>query len=339
VESYNPHISVVIAVYNGERTIRQCLDSVYGMKYPHLQVIVVDDCSSDGSVGIAAQFPCQIIRLEENMGPAFARNKGVAEAKGEIVFFTDSDVCLQKNTLEKIAEDFKNKPNLSAVFGSYGKDTVGSNFFSLYKNLVHHYGHQTSREDASTFWTGCGAIRREVFNEVDGFNEDYKTIEDIELGYRLSKRGHRIYLNKQIQVTHLKRYTFFSLIKSDVVDRAIPWTELMLRERIFRNDLSTKTGNILSTVAAFLALFALISTGFFWYSIYLFAFSCVSFVGLNLPFYRFIIKERGLLFTIKSVPMNYFSYLYSGVSLVIGVICYLKGCLIKRPKLAKTSPD
>ena len=332
---YNPYISVIIPVYNQGRTIRQCLDSVYGAEYPYLEVIVVDDCSSDESADIASQFPCRIIRLKENMGAAFARNRGVEKAKGEILFFVDSDVYLQENTLEMVAEEFKNKPDLSAVFGSYGKHVACSGFFSVYKNLVHHYGHQTAREEASTFWTGCGAIRRAVFNEVGGFNECYRTIEDIELGYRLFKRGYRILLNKQIQVTHCKEYTFFSLIKSDIVDRAIPWTKLMLRERVFRNDLSTKSSNVLSTVVAFLALFALISIGIFGYSIYLFALSCVSFLVLNLPFYRFIFKERGALFATKSVLMNYLSYLYSGVGLVIGIGEYLTGALVRRLRLAR----
>jgi glycosyltransferase involved in cell wall biosynthesis len=334
---YNPHISVIIPVHNQERTVRQCLESVYDTKYRYMEVVVVDDCSSDRSSDIVTQFPCRVIRLGKNMGPAYARNRGAENAKGEILLFTDSDVCFHENTLEMVAREFETKPDLSAVFGSYGKDVACSGFFSVYKNLVHHYGHQTAREEASTFWTGCGAIRRAVFNEVGGFNEGYRTIEDIELGYRLFKRGHRILLNKQIQVTHNKKYTFLSLIKSDVRDRAIPWTKVMLRQRVFRNDLSTKISNVLSTIAAFLALFALISIGIFWYSIYLFAFSCASFLALNLPFYRFILKEKGMLFAMKSVLMNYLSCLYSGVGLVIGISEYLIGALVRRLRLGRAS--
>ncbi len=339
--SNKPRISVIIPVHNEERTIQRCLDSVYATKYPYLEVIVVDDYSNDESVSVAACFPCRIIRLKQNMGPAFARNKGAEKASGEILFFTDSDVCLHEDTLEMVANEFKTRPDLSAVLGSYGKDTTYSNFFSVYKNLVHHYGHQTAREDASTFWSGCGAIRKEVFDEVGGFSKDYKkpSIEDIALGYRLSKRGRRIYLDKQMQVTHCKRYTFFSLIKSDIMDRAVPWTELMLTERVFKNDMSTKSSNIFSTAVAFLALFALISTGVFWHSIYVFAFLFVSFILLNLSFYRFIFKERGVLFTIKSILMNYLSYLYSGAGLLIGIACYLKGFLLKRPKSARADTE
>jgi glycosyltransferase involved in cell wall biosynthesis len=330
------YISVIIPVYNQGRTVRQCLESIYGTKYRYMEVIVVDDCSSDQCSDIVTRFPCQVTRLRENVGPAYARNRGAEHARGEILLFADSDVCFHEDTLEMIAGELESKPDLSAVFGSYDKQAACSGFFSVYKNLVHHYGHQTAREEASTFWTGCGAIRKAAFDEMGGFDEDCRTVEDIELGYRLFKRGHRILLNKQIHVTHSKEYTFFSLIRSDIRDRAIPWTKLMLRERVFRNDLSTKRSSILSTIAAFLALFALASIGIFWYSIYLFAFSCIGFLVLNLPFYRFIFKERGTLFATKSVFVNYLSYLYSGVGLVIGISQYLTAALVRRLRLART---
>ena len=108
----------------------------------------------------------------------------------------------------RIAAAFQASPNLAALFGSYDDEPFESNFLSQYKNLFHHYVHQTAKVDASTFWSGCGAIRREVFLAIGGFEENYRrpTIEDIELGYRLKKTGHRIRLLKELQVKHLKRW-------------------------------------------------------------------------------------------------------------------------------------
>ena len=325
-----PSVSVIIAVRNEEAAIRQCLESVYATRYPNLEVIVVDDCSGDVSADAASKFPCKIVKLEKQMGSAFARNRGAEEAGGEILFFTDADVRLHEKTLEMIVGEFESKPELSAVFGSYGKDVVGSNFFSDYKNLVHHYGHQTAREQASTFWSGCGAIKKAVFDEAGGFNPKQRMLYDIELGYRLSKLGHCIHLNKNIQVTHSKEYTFLSLVKSDVLDRAIPWTGLMFANRVFHNDMSTSTGNILSTIVAYLALFALISTAFSWYSLLIFAFLAAFFLALNIPFYSFIYQERGALFTIKSLLMHYLSCLYSGTGLIAGVVLYITGAVLRR---------
>ena len=124
---------------------------------------------------------------------------------------------------------------------------------SQYKNLFHHFVHQDGREQATTFWSGCGAVRRSVFLELGGFSGSYKrpSIEDIELGMRLHHAGHQIKLNKRIQVTHLKRWTLWSIIKTDVLDRGIPWTELMLRAGSMPNDLNTKVSQRISVVLAY----------------------------------------------------------------------------------------
>ena len=87
-------------------------------------------------------------------------------------------------------------------------------------------------ERATTFWSGCGAVRRSLFLDMGGFDESYARpcIEDIELGARLTRSGHAIVLRKSMQVTHLKKWTFWSMLKSDIWDRAVPWTNLVLRE-------------------------------------------------------------------------------------------------------------
>ena len=71
---------------------------------------------------------------------------------------------------------------------------MANNFVSQYKNLFHHFVHQDASGTATSFWAGCGAIRRDIFLRLGGFNTAYKrpSIEDIELGYRLTRAGHRI---------------------------------------------------------------------------------------------------------------------------------------------------
>ena len=103
---------------------------------------------------------------------------------------------------------------------------------SRFKNLLHHFTHQHSQGEASTFWVGCGAIRREVFGALGGFYGGYgrPAVADIELGMRLKEAGQRILLDPAIQVTHLKYWTLASLFKSDIFDRAVPWSRLILRQ-------------------------------------------------------------------------------------------------------------
>ena len=160
---------------------------------------------------------------------------------------------MHPETLQELNDTFVREPDLDAVFGSYDSQPSAANVLSQYKNLFHHFVHQDSHERATTFWSGCGAIRRSVFLKLGGLSGSYKrpSIEDIELGIRLHNAGHRIKLNKRIQVTHLKRWTLWSIIKTDVLDRGIPWTELMLREGSMPNDLNTKVSQRISVVLAY----------------------------------------------------------------------------------------
>jgi GT2 family glycosyltransferase len=142
---------------------------------------------------------------------------------------------------------------LTALFGSYDDAPAATNFLSQYKNLFHHYVHQIANEEASTFWGACGAIRREVFLKLGGFDESYHQpcIEDIELGYRLKRAGYRIRLLKTLQVKHLKHWGVKSLLKTDFFQRALPWTELILRDRRLVNDLNLKTSSRVSVASIY----------------------------------------------------------------------------------------
>lgn len=317
-------ISVIIPVYNAQEAVGDCLKSVFTSDYKNFEVVVVDDSSTDDSPNIVNLFPCKIVSMTENVGPAAARNRGAEVSRGEFLFFLDSDIIIERSTIGQILKTFESKPDIDALFCSYQKNTVPSNFYSEYKNFVHHYTHQNSLEEAATFCGGFGAIKREVFFKFGGFNENYRSLEDMEFGYRLYEGGCKIYLNKQIQVTHCKNYDFISLIKSDVLNRAIPWTKLMLHRRIFRSDLNVKMNNVLSVPVAFLILFNLPLIYFLPKSAFVFVLLTGLFLLLNQRFFRFVLKEKGIRFTIKTVLMNWFSYLYSGVGLIIGLTGFMK---------------
>ena len=327
-----PLISVIIPVYNGAATIGECLRSVFSSDYENCEVIVVDDYySSDRTLDIAGEYPCQAISLPAHAGTSAARNQGASTSRGEILFFLDSDILAEPDALSRIAATFAARPGISALFCSYQKDTVPQNFTSVYKNLLHHYTHQTSHERAATFCGGFGAIKREVFFQIGGFNENHYSLEDMDLGYRLHQSGHQIFLDKTIQLTHCKRYTLFSLVESDVVNRAVPWTRLMLDKGIDRNDLNTKTSNALSVPLAFLMLLALPFLFFFDETVYLFPLLLLPFLFLNRYFYRFIYREKGFFFFIRAVVLNWFSYLYSGVGLLLGILAFLRERRIRSP--------
>lgn len=250
-------VSVVIPVRNGREDLRACLAAVRASSTAPHEVIVVDDGSTEEIASIVAEAGADLLRLAENHGPAFARNRGAEAARGEILFFTDADVRVHPDAIGIATRTLDADRGLCAVLGSYDETPADPHFIAQYKNLFHHWVHQHSKPEASTFWTGCGAIRRSTFLGVGGFNEGYRrpSIEDIELGFRLHARGESIRLEKSMLATHAKRWKLWDLVRTDVLLRGMPWIALMLRDRHDPKDLNLSTASKLATV--FAGLFAL----------------------------------------------------------------------------------
>ena len=252
-------ISIIIPAHNAGATLRRCLEAVYSCQGAKFECIVVDDSSTDATSQVAGDYPVQLVMMTGGpYGPAEARNRGAQQAVGEILLFLDADVLLPADGLIKIALLFEMQPGISAAFGSYDDAPEDSGFLSQYKNLTHHYVHQSARQNASTFWSGCGAIRESIFSELGGFDSNRyprPSIEDIELGTRLIAAGHEIRLLKDLQVKHLKCWSLAGLIKTDVLHRGIPWTRLILRNRKLPNDLN------LTLPQRFAALLAVLLVG------------------------------------------------------------------------------
>jgi hypothetical protein len=198
---------------------------------------------------------------------------------------------------------------------------------SRYKNLFHHYIHQTSERAANTFWAGCGAVRRSVFLELGGFDETYAepSIEDIELGYRLHEAGHAIVLDRRIQAKHLKRWTLASLVRTDIACRGIPWCRLWLRRREMPRDLNTRGRHRLSALLMYLVVLSLLCAvgagllgwreGAKWGLLFA-PLGLAAVVVLNLDLYRFFSRNSGPWFAIRAIPLHLAYYLYSGACLM-----------------------
>ncbi|TMK58827.1 MAG: glycosyltransferase family 2 protein [Actinobacteria bacterium] len=177
--------------------------------------------------------PDQLIVQREGTGPAAARNRAAAGSEADVLVFVDSDVEVHGDALELIERRFNADPGLVALFGAYDDSPADPGLPSQYRNLLHHHVHTGAPGDAETFWAGLGAIRRERFEEAGGFDADrypQPSIEDIELGMRLRRRGARIALDPRIRGRHLKRWTPLSIARTDFARRGVPWTRLLLQE-------------------------------------------------------------------------------------------------------------
>jgi len=258
-------LSAVVPVRNGGSDLDRCLSALVRSSPPPDEILVVDDGSTDDSAAVARRHGATVIRLKESHGPAFARNRGAEAATGDILFFTDADVCVQEDTLRVAAATLSNDTDVCAVIGSYDDAPGHPSFLSQYKNMFHHWVHQTSSEEAWTFWTGCGAVRRRAFLDIGGFNEGYPkpSIEDIELGFRLRIAGQRLRLKKTMLAKHMKRWRFWNLMFTDVFRRGVPWIALMMRDKFAAKDLNLSSESRLGTIFSYLFVLACVVLPFF----------------------------------------------------------------------------
>ncbi len=319
----NMRLSVIIPVHNAKSALEQCLHALAASSTPADQVIVVDDASSDGSAQVARDF-CKVIAFPSHVGAAAARNCGASAADGDVLVFLDADVAVHPDTLARIVEFLAGQPAVAAIFGSYDAQPPVRTLVSLYKNLLHHYIHQHGRREASTFWTGCGAVRAQVFRDFCGFDARQRMLEDIEFGIRLRRAGHRVCLVPDIQVTHLKQWTLGGLLRSDILDRAVPWSRLILRERNVPNDLNLDSRNRLGAAAVWAALlFAAVGFWFPW-SLMLALLSVAVLVLAHMELYQFFARQGGFAFALGAICLHALYFLYSS-AIFAGMLLFAPG--------------
>jgi GT2 family glycosyltransferase len=259
-----------------------------------------------------------VVATPSKSGPGAARNLGVETSSGEIVLFIDSDVVVRPDTIGRLASHF-NGAAVAAVFGSYDDAPSVPDFISQYKNLQHHYVHQTGARDASTFWAGCGGIRRSVFLGAGGFDTvrfARPSIEDIELGYRLRDQGHRIVCDRELLVKHLKRWTVVGLIRTDLFDRAIPWSALILERGGAPRDLNVQNSERIAAAFVWISLGLVAMALVDLRSLIAAAVTVGGFLYVNRGFYGFLARRRGWLFAVRAIPLHALYYVYSSAAFV-----------------------
>lgn len=184
-----PFFSVIIPVYNRKDVIASSIQSVINQSFENWELLVVDDNSNDNTFEVVNSFKdCRIFYLknEKNFGPAYSRNRGIENAKGEVISFLDSDDRFYPNFLNSTYSFFKNKE----------KD-IGF----CWTGLEVKYRHETKKElwmpksESSPYYSflkdlsigsGCGiSISKEVFLKCGMFNEELSAAEDTEFFLRI----------------------------------------------------------------------------------------------------------------------------------------------------------
>lgn len=323
VGSQEPTIAIVMPAYNAEAHLPRVLPAAFAAAAAagDCPVLVVDPGSSDRTADLAEELGARVLRLDHRAGPAEARNAGVAEIDADVVLFVDSDCEAHADVVERVRTAFAADPNLVSLIGSYDDAPPDPGFFSGYMNLRHHFTHQHAAREGASFWAGCGAVRREAFLAAGGFDAERfprPEIEDIELGTRLSEKG-RTALDPDCHVKHLKRWTMWGVVSTDIFQRALPWSRLIVERGEMPNDLNVRLSQ---RVAAALAPFVLLSlvvlpwaalTGVWWVAAGAAGVLAVS-LGLHAPMIQCFARTRGPLFAILAWAFHQIHLLYSALT-------------------------
>lgn len=180
----DPLISCIVPVYNGERYLGEALDSILAQTYRPLEIIVVDDGSTDGTPRIAGQYRDRIRYLRwENRGPAAARNRGVTVARGEFIAFLDADDLWHQEKLRRQIDRFKVRQELEISVAHF------QNFWvpELSDEAERFRNHPVARPTPG--YTASLLMRRRVFETVGALDESLFCGENIDWILRARDSG------------------------------------------------------------------------------------------------------------------------------------------------------
>jgi len=166
-------VSVVIPVFNGERFLREAVQSVLDQKYAPLEIIIVDDGSTDGTASVARSLPVRYLH-QANQGPAAARNRGIEHAQGELIAFADADDLWPPAKVELQLPYLIKDPGVEIVMGRIQQVSSTEKEFG---------------ELAFSVNLGSAVIRKSVFDRVGLFDETMRYSEDVDWFMRAREAG------------------------------------------------------------------------------------------------------------------------------------------------------
>ena len=265
----------------------------------------------------------EVVTAPADAGPAAARTAGAARGGGEILVFVDADVEVHPDALRRLRAALDRDPGLDAVFGAYDDRPAGPTTVSRFRNLLPHHVHVSSPGPAATFWAGLGAVRREAFDAVGGFDArrfPRPSIEDIELGVRLCAAGRRVALEPAARGTHLKRWTLRSMIHTDLAARGAPWVALQLERGTAAGSLNLAWRHRAAAAAAVLAIGAAAAR-----RPRLAGLALAAMAAPNARFYLLLRRCGGLRLALAGVPLHLVHHLTAVASVPVGLALWAGG--------------
>ncbi len=207
-------ISYIVHVFNEERVLERCLKSLRAVLEEGDELIVVDEGSWDGSLGIAEKYADKLIRMSKVETFGKARNIGARVASGDIIVSMDPDVVLPLDTRRKLLEAFSDK-GVVAVLADVRvypeEETFLDIFWHVFMNLRMRFSLRIMPNGKGEFQ----AFRRWAFERVGGYREDLESVEDCDMIMRISRLGKVTFLPKGFAVRESpRRYRVYGYLRS-----------------------------------------------------------------------------------------------------------------------------
>ena len=325
-ESYP--LSVVIPSHNTALELKLSLEALLENDITNVEILIVDDASTDSTAKVAAAVAqgqkegaasLQYLPLKQRSGPAAARNEGLKRAKNPYVLFLDSDVVLPRQSLQWLRESldlYSHRSDIAGVLGSYAEAIPWDDFLTNFRNLSICFLYKSTNTLSPYLHTPIFCVKKEILEEIGGFDPQFKWAEDFRLGILLGSQGFRFLIDRKIEGVHLKRYQLRTILREDwrrVGDLRAMKLEgeqkrFALRAHRFRRLLSvalpgpvlifallTFVGPIFGKIAcSLLALFYL----------------------CNLPFLFYLRGQRGVGFALKAALFLFLEMLWAELALV-----------------------
>lgn len=315
--------TVIVPFHRNVAMLRRVLEPFRDRAATTELLIAADGAIEDWQV-LADEIRAERIGWPTAQGPATARNRAASVARGRYLLFVDGDVIAEPGVVERVEGFFAAHPDAASVFGAYDDSPEAPGFMSQYRNLQHRYVHCNTSGEARTFWAGLGAVKADAFRAVGGYDERFRrpSVEDIDLGYRLHASGATIKIDSKLNGKHLKRWTLMSSIVSDVRDRGVPWTQLILRYGGLSTDLNLAWGLRVSVVCAYLTMLLVLGAFVDARLLWVLPVPLVGLLVLNRNYYGYFRRTRGLWFATRVVAAHFVHHAGNGVSFVVGTALF-----------------
>jgi GT2 family glycosyltransferase len=288
-------ISVVIPAYNAEALISKCLDSLLKQTIDQTkyEIIVVDDGSTDATADVVQSFENVRLIKQNNQGPAAARNNGAANAKGDIILFTDSDCVPAINWIEEMIRPFNDDAEIVGVKGIYKTDQ--KELIARFVQAEYEDKYDVLKRDQYIDFvdTYSAGFKRKVFLEFGGYDTSFPVAcaEDVELSFRMFSRGYKMVFNPNAVVSHRHPATLTGYLKKKY--KFAFWRILAVRKNPNKIIKDSHTPQIMKLQLLFfpLLIISLLATIFYPRLIYLGFLVIAVFIISTIPFLKKVIKK------------------------------------------------